>query len=422
MILIESAHANFLYRVQLSLPKAYKDMKRTKIAVIFHRLGPYHLARLSAAALKCDLAAIELTAIDNTYQWDVVQGANNFKRVTVFPSDNEAKDTGLLVQQLGSVLNEIQPELLVIPGWSEKSSLVALQWAQEAGIPSVVMSESQKGDFDRLSWKEWIKQRLIRLFSAGLAGGIPHVSYLRSLGMPYDRIFAGYDVVDNEYFTATAEKVRCIPGERDRLRLPADFFLASSRFVEKKNLSRVLEAYAAYRKQVGSVAWKLVIIGDGPLHEMIMQQRRELQLENDILLAGFKQYDELPTYYGFAGAFIQASTVEQWGLVVNEAMASGLPVLVSNRCGCAPDLVHNGRNGFTFDPYDVEELAGLMVTISSGEYDLAEMGRASRTIITDWGPERFADGFLKAAEAALAAPLLHPTLLDRMLLKGLIHR
>jgi 1,2-diacylglycerol 3-alpha-glucosyltransferase len=59
---------------------------------------------------------------------------------------------------------------------------------------------------------------------------------------------------------------------------------------------------------------------------------------------------------GLASAFIQASTTEQWGLVVNEAMASGLPVLVSERCGCAPDLVKNGVNGYTFDPYDIKEI------------------------------------------------------------------
>ena len=101
----------------------------------------------------------------------------------------------------------------------------------------------------------------------------------------------------------------------------------------------------------------------------------------------------MPAYYGLASAFVHASTTEQWGLVVNEAMASGLPVLVSNRCGCAPDLVQEGVNGFTFDPYNVEQLAQLMLKISAFQtFSLSTFGAASRRIIADWGPERFASG------------------------------
>jgi glycosyltransferase involved in cell wall biosynthesis len=139
-------------------------------------------------------------------------------------------------------------------------------------------------------------------------------------------------------------------------------------------------------------------------------------------MTGFKQYPDLPAYYGLASAFIHASTTEQWGLVVNEAMASGLPVLVSNRCGCAPDLVQERVNGFTFDPLDVEQLARLMVQLSSGLVDLRRMGDASRKIITDWGPERFASGLRQAAEMAHSAPQPQFGLSQRLLLNLLILR
>ena len=93
-------------------------------------------------------------------------------------------------------------------------------------------------------------------------------------------------------------------------------------------------------------------------------------------------------------------SVEQWGLVVNEAMAAGLPVLVSRACGCAPDLVREGVNGFTFDPYDVGGLAGLMVRMSSGELNLKTMGEASQVIIAGWTPEVFGENLLRAVDAA----------------------
>jgi glycosyltransferase involved in cell wall biosynthesis len=139
-------------------------------------------------------------------------------------------------------------------------------------------------------------------------------------------------------------------------------------------------------------------------------------------MPGFKQYEELPAYYAHAGAFIHASTTEQWGLVVNEAMASGLPVLVSNRCGCAADLVKEGENGWTFDPTDEEKMVELMLKISEDETLRKEMGLRSREIIEEWGPDRFASEVSAAVEAALAAPWKKASLMDRLILKVLTSR
>src|ERR1035441_8598070 len=145
------------------------------------------------------------------------------------------------------------------------------------------------------------------------------------------------------------------------------------------------------------VPWSLVLLGDGPLRSALNSQLSTLNLHSHVLLPGFKQYPDLPVYYGLASAFIHASTTEQWGLVVNEAMASGLPVLVSNRCGCATDLVQEGKNGFTFDPCNVEQLAQLMAKISAFQLSsLLAFGDASRQIISNWGPERFAHGLKEA--------------------------
>jgi glycosyltransferase involved in cell wall biosynthesis len=145
-------------------------------------------------------------------------------------------------------------------------------------------------------------------------------------------------------------------------------------------------------------------------------------LTNRVITPGFVQYPELPTYYGLAEAFVLPSTTEQWGLVVNEAMAAGLPVLVSNRCGCAADLVHEGRNGYTFDPYDVDELAGLLVRISSDDCSRKAMGEAGKEIISSWSPDTFAKSLWRAAELARASALAKPGVFDRLLLRLLIQR
>jgi glycosyltransferase involved in cell wall biosynthesis len=294
------------------------------------------------------------------------------------------------------------------------------------------MSETTAWDVERKWLKEALKRRLIKLCSAGLVGGRAHAEYLEQLGIERTKIFFGYDVVDNDYFAAKTAEVRSQKSEvRSRLGLPENFFLASARFVEKKNLPRLIEAYALYRqKLVGrsqksevrptSALWSLVLLGDGPLKSDLCHLISDLGLQHSVLLPGFKQYDELPPYYGVASAFVHASTTEQWGLVVNEAMASGLPVLVSDRCGCAADLVREGVNGFMFDPYNVGQLAELMAKISDFGFRISDFGSASREIISEWGAERFADGMAQAVEEALVAPCPRPTVFDRLLLRLLL--
>ena len=164
----------------------------------------------------------------------------------------------------------------------------------------------------------------------------------------------------------------------------------------------------------------MVLVGDGPLRETLNTQLSTLNLHDHVQMPGFKQYGELPAYYGLASAFIHASTTEQWGLVVNEAMATGLPVLVSDRCGCATDLVKEGVNGFTFDPYNIEQLAQLMVRISAFNFQLSASGNASREIISHWGVDRFASGLKTAVETVIGAGRVKPTLFQRVLLKALL--
>ena len=306
------------------------------------------------------------------------------------------------------------------------------------------MCSSTAWDEPRPILKEAVKRRILQLFAAGLTGGNSNAGYLKQLGMPHDRIFLGYDVVDNDYFVQGANKARSEEREvRSKYGLPENYFLASARFIEKKNLPRLVQAYARYRElaskaergtrktgntspqpppQGGEGAWHLVLLGDGPLRGQLEKRIAELGMKDYVHLPGFKQYPDLPAYYGLAGAFMHASTTEQWGLVINEAMASGLPVLVSNRCGCAQDLVQNGVNGFTFDPCDVEQIAGLMQKVSASNFPISDYGAASQRIIADWGPKRFARGLSQTVDYARTAGSRKGRSFDELLLRLLLWR
>lgn len=394
------------------------------LGVVFHRIGPYHFARLAAAGRRVPITAVELSETDNTYAWSRVDRSSDFKRVTVLTESGlDETSVSTIWTMLWSVLDRTMPEVVAIAGWSSPGALAALAWCQRAAVPAVLMSDSTAKDATRHLWKEAVKRRVVRLYAAALVAGRPQAEYVQQLGMPANRLFTGYDVVDNAHFASgIGEAEERLNGWRQSLNLPAHYFLSVARFVRKKNLVTLLQAYDRYRRRAGAGAWGLVLVGDGPLRRQLEERIRELGIEQAVLLPGFKQYNELPIYYGLAGAFVHTSTTDQWGLVVNEAMAAGLPVLVSEGCGCAEDLVHPGRNGFTFDPFNLEALSDLLLKMASGAWDRRAMGNRSREIIADWPLTRFADGLLNAALTAkrIGPPSNKPR--DRFLLRLLANR
>lgn len=417
-----------------------------RLVVLFDRFGPYHVARINALTHDFTVTGLECFGESAEYAWRKVTAPSSFKRVTLFPEHSARESDGLdLKARIHAALSAARPDAVAVPGWSHPGALAALQWCLQSYTSAILMSESTRHDAPRSEAKEWMKSHIVQLFSAALVGGQAHADYLVQLGFPAARIFSGYDAVDNDYFATAAANARARAEDvRARLGLPSRYFLASARFIEKKNLPLLLEAYAQYRRAAdippspprtgkgteGKVSkplstdaapWSLVLLGDGPLGPTLHAQLSSLNLHSHVHLPGFKQYDELPAYYALASAFVHASTQEPWGLVVNEAMACGLPVLVSHRCGCATELVSAGRNGFTFDPEDAPGLAALMSQLVQRD-DLEAMGRESERVIRRWGPGAFASGMKAAADAActLRPHSRSPGLLGRALLRAMM--
>ena len=396
-----------------------------KVAVIFHRFGPYHCARLEATARRCETIGIEIAAETLEYAWSPVQSVGNYSRLTLFPN-GEREPANKVSRRMEDALRTSHLDAVAIPGWSGEAAIAALRWCAESGTLAILMSESAALDQPRMRWREWIKQRIVSLYSSALVGGQRHIDYLVALGMPRDRIFTGYDVVDNEYFRRKAEEIRRQRSEvRQKYGLPENYFLASARFIEKKNLPTLIRAYAEYRQRSEvrsqsaasdvNAPWDLVLLGDGPLKTDLCRLISDLRLHHDVHLPGFRQYDELPVYYALANAFVHASTTEQWGLVVNEAIASGLPVIVSDRCGCVPELVQG--NGFTFDPMDEHELASLLFKMSVLSNDeRIRLEDASCSIAANFAPQRFGEGLARAATAAMELTPKRLGIIDRALL------
>jgi 1,2-diacylglycerol 3-alpha-glucosyltransferase len=393
--------------------------RKPAVAVVFHHIGPYHHARLNAAADTLSVTGVEWSA--KAYDaWGAADSPARYHKISLF---SEAGDRYPGSRQRREAfrwtLEQAKPDVVAVNGWNNFGSLAAASCCVQRGISMVVMSESARHDEPRTWWKEAIKKQLVGLYSAALVGGQLHVEYLVELGMPRERIFTGYDVVDNEYFRQKADEIRSERSEiRQKYGLPENYFLASARFIDKKNVSRLIRAYAEYRQKSqtgGNATWDLVLLGDGPLRETLNAQLSTLNLNEYVHLPGFKPYHELPVYYALANAFVHASTTEQWGLVVNEAMASGLPVIVSERCGCVPELVQG--NGFTFDPTNEPELAARLLELASlSNEQRKHLGDTSYRIAANFAPERFGEGLEQAATVAMKLKQTKLGVINRLLL------
>jgi glycosyltransferase involved in cell wall biosynthesis len=378
----------------------------TKTLVIhFARFGPYHHARLKAAMqalqpIGWQVVGLETAGSDATYAWDAENRADfEPPLITAFPNRvHEEISRAECKQGLYPLLSKLQPDAMAIAGWGSNDALTSLGWCRQHGVKSIVMSESREVDGRRVWWKEWIKRLLIRRFDRALVGGKSHRDYLVKLGMSSDRIRLGYNVVDNAFFLGQSSSWRVKDHQLGVAINP--YILASNRFVPRKNLIRLVQAFAAVTctetlDDPGTS--DLCLVGDGPERAALLSTCEALGLPvvdsapwevNSVVssaatgprvfLPGFRQIDELPRFYAHACCFVHPAISEPWGLVINEAMACSLPVLSSTNCGAAEELVCDGVNGYLFDPLNTAAITRCLKTFLNLSPEVrAEMGAAS---------------------------------------------
>jgi len=302
--------------------------------------------------------------------------------IIAFPGQNYENIQQLkLFVRVWITMNSERPDAVAICGYSTIDSFALLLWCKVHRVPAILMFETCVYDKPRNFIIGLIKKYLVRRFDAAICGGRRHQWYLKEMGFLGEKIEIGYDVVDNAHFSHPQnpsddrhERVMGTTGTRYD-----GTFLASSRFVARKNIQGLVKAYKLYAAS-NAKPWRLVILGDGPMLRQIEKEAAGLLGEN-IQIEGFRQYEELPVYYASASVFVHPAHREAWGLVINEAIAAGLPVLIGRCVGCLGDLVVDGLNGFSFDSEDIHELAGLMDRMSSlPACDMANLSRWSRAL------------------------------------------
>ena len=413
------------------------------LGIIWAQYGPYHMARVAAMkrlAGSLQIHALELADQTLLYDW---KRSSNVKPITLCPgSPVEKLSFQRVFHQTRRVLSELEIDVCFLPSYAPSQSLAAFMAAKSLGLRTVLMNESHAGTSQASGAAAWVKRRLVRSFDAALVGGKPQTRYLVALGLPQEKIFTGYDAVDNDYFAQRAGEIRERKAEfRCQYELPEDFFLSLGRFIPKKNLAMLIRAFHLFLHSNPDGQFHLVMVGSGEEFNRLTVLCQDLGLpiydkssagvpngqtkmpspsQPGVHFYGFRQIKENPVFYALADAFVLPSLREEWGLVVNEAMASGLPVIVSETAGCCEDLLRPcsfskeamartkemaglrlRQNGFAFDPNSTESLAQAFRTLAA-EPELREtMGQASQGIVEAYSCASFASNAMLAARTAV---------------------
>ena len=299
------------------------------------------------------------------------------------------EDLGVWKRVVGIIkaIKVFKPTVVNLTGYYDLASWVVLFYCKIKGIKTILSNESTEGDHSRNKVKEFIKSLIIRQFDGFFNFGTLSKNYLLSLGGRPEQMLVNQNCVDNVALKSVYDNsIVDRKAVQQKLGLAPKNFIFVGRLIEFKNLFRFLEAFGI-AQQKSNLDWGVIILGDGEL-------KTDLQgfvIQKNIQKISFQQgvsWQQVPEYLALSDVLVLPSYSEPWGLVVNEAMACGLPVLVSEKCGCAIDLVQRGENGYTFQPENLEELTEkLLLFMEMKEDELKKMGTISEKIIEEYSPK-----------------------------------
>jgi glycosyltransferase involved in cell wall biosynthesis len=304
------------------------------------------------------------------YCWDPIEGVERREA-------GASTFSGLSAPRIRAQLEQTVPGAVLVTGWQSKVLVQAARAARALRIPVLLRGESN--DLRRRPlWVRVAHRWYFRKFSAFLAIGKANRRLYESAGVPLDRIFEVPYAVDNERFGQAAASLRPRRTElRQGWNVDGSTFcvLFAGKLQAKKRPGDLLDALEVARKSHGDL--RLLVAGSGELESELKQKARERRLP--VTFAGFLNQSQMPMAYAAADALVLPSDAgETWGLVVNEAMASGLPAIVSDRVGCREDLVIDGATGFSFSMGDVRAMAACITSLAADPIRASAMGEVAR--------------------------------------------
>lgn len=372
-----------------------------RLLAISEIISPYRIPVFNALASEpaIDLHVIFLAENDPTFrQWRVYEDEINFS-YEVLPSFRRrvGGQNILLNRNLSGALARFSPECILAGGYNYIASWQALSWARRRHVKFLLWAESTIRD-KRANYRviEFLKGIFLRRCNGFVVPGKSSSAYLNRYQVAESAIFAAPNAVDIDLFARLAAETRIDDaGERKALRLPSRFFLFAGRLVPEKGVFDLLEAYGrqapALRAEIG-----IVFAGDGPARSGLSARAAAIA-PGSVHFTGFLHRENLARHYALAEALVFPTWADAWGMVVNEAMACGLPVIVSDAAGCTADLVEDSWNGRMVRAGDVDQLASAMAQVVADPKARATMGQHSKQRIGEYSPQTCAAGIARAA-------------------------
>jgi glycosyltransferase involved in cell wall biosynthesis len=380
------------------------------IAICHTDFRLYWLPRLAALAdflkkNKSSLNIVEIAGKGSPYAFAVKSNHAILPCpcVCIFPEKRmENISPKVASSRLYAVLDTLNPDVVISGAIAYPSGATSIHWARQRKRPVVIMDDVRLADVPRSFIVNWAKRRLYANVDAIFIPAPSHVQDYRFWGIAEEQMFFGVNVVDNNFFAARSALARNDDAAvRAKYGLPKRFFLGIGRQIQKKNWLSLIQAFSRLKN---AADWGLVLVGEGP--EATRLKSAAAGINSNIVFLPFQNQENLSEIYGVADCFVLPSLGETWGLVVNEAMASRLPLMVSRACGCATTLVREAYNGWQFDPHNWLQLAMLMEKfISLSEEEKKQMGEISFKIIKDWGLDRFCEGIWQTVQFCIKQPM-----------------
>ena len=268
-------------------------------------------------------------------------------------------------------ITQWQPDAILVYGWKFKSHLHVLQkfknkipiWFR--GDSTMLDKKPNLKSFFKSILLKWVYKHIDIAFYTGTNNKI----YFKKNGLKESQLVAAYHAVDNERFENKGFRYTEVASNwRSKLNIQSSdiVFLYAGKLIPTKDLDTLIKAYSTINKS----NVHLVIVGNGPQEASLKKSFAEV---SNLHFLDFQNQQIMPGIYQMCDVFVLPSTGETWGLSINEAMAAGKAILVSNQCGGAIDLVENNQNGYIFEAGDVNDLAHKMLMLSHSENNLKLM-------------------------------------------------
>ncbi len=328
-----------------------------KLIFLWENFGPTHADRCDAVARAgYKTIGLEMYGTSGTYDW-VPETRSSFEKVTLC-HDHRSIGISLLYALVRFRLRFGRGTWFMCH-YERPVILFFAMFLRLLGDRVMTMADSKYDDYPRKLWREICKRAFMIPYQGAIGASARSRDYLRLLGIPKHKIMGGYD-------TLSIERFRVLSMDQSDISFKDRYFICIARFVQKKNHETLVRSYALYRQLVANPR-ELHLFGSGPLEGNLRQLVNELAISDYVVFHGFAQTADIAKALARSFALLLPSQEEQFGLVVIEAQAMGVPVIVSNVCGAADELVRNGINGFTIEPSNSDGLAKGMARLDQDE-------------------------------------------------------